>query len=499
MKNYIKKENILIFIITLIITSLINYYFFSPHMIQDSYKMSTLTYMVYRKQTFFPVGRLLSAELLSFFNYANIGIPQATVITHIISVIISSITTMILYINNLSFFKQNKKNKLLIYLIVLLTTNNIFIIQINIFVESCIIWLSILLAIIAAIIFTSNIKNTYKFIVTLLLCTLCIFSYQPSLPIFITYSTVLMMLKKIDNKKFIINLIIAIIIYGISAFLNMQFIYLYVQKILYVAIYKLHNTFTIKQILLNFIYYFKAFFIDSISYELLWFRKYVLTIILLIISALVIYLNNKNNIKSANKKYIISFIAITIFTILPTLAMKEVYFSSRMYFGLLMFYPMIFIYILTLIKNKKTLKIILIATILIGVINIQKCMAENNYLKKLNSDEKRDALYIIDRIDKYEKETNVKVNEIIYYCDTNPTYSNDYCNSKKIRLFNNAIYQEKFINDVLLYYGGKKINSIKIGDEKDITYKYFFKKKDFNEFGKDNVIIRYDKLYICYY
>ena len=182
--------------------------------------------------------------------------------------------------------------------------------------------------------------------------------------------------------------------------------------------------------------------------------------------------------------------------------MSELYMSSKMYIGILIFIPISFIYIVSKYNQKYINAILSILLSILFVYNIKNCLFVNNEYNKLNEEEKKDAIILVNKIKEYETSTNNKVEKIIYYCDIYPKYESNECNITKESYFNqnqSSLYQKSYFNDVLNYFGNIKIDNITVGNYNDYIYDNYFKYMNYDNFNDNNVIFIDDTMYINFY
>ena len=503
MKKYITKENITIYLIILFSTFIIYPHFFKPHYMIDTYRIASLGFSDYGIFAFLPIGRPISCVLYFIFNALKIKLSDATVISFIIGCLLSSLSTTILYKNSINYFKKNYVIKYIILLLSFISLNNFFFLQLYLYCESCIMWFGVLSSIIAAITYTSNTNK--RILKTFILLLISIFSYQLTLPIFISYSLLLMIFKNYSIKKFIKEAFIACTLYLFAALCNLIFIYLIVNKLLNIMIYKVS---THPKSLNDYIYIFKNYF-DIFFKHSLYYPDYkanspYVKIYFTILTILVIAVNYKKENWKNIINYIIATVISIIFTLLPMLSMdmSELYMSSKMYIGILIFIPISFIYIVSKYNQKYINAILSILLSILFVYNIKNCLFVNNEYKKLNEEEKKDAIILVNKIKEYETSTNNKVEKIIYYCDIYPKYESNECNITKESYFNqnqSSLYQKSYFNDVINYFGNIKIDNITVGNYNDYIYDNYFKYMNYDNFNDNNVIFIDDTMYINFY
>ena len=490
MKKILNKHNIILYTITLIINALICFYYFKPHIATDSYDVFLYGYKNYANVIVFPIGRIVTSLFFYTLDLFNIKYLLGIHLSFLISLLFSSLTICLVYLNEKKYFRENKINKVIIYLLSFIFIVNPYTMELYMYFESSTLLFSILMAALSSIIFTSNNKNKYEY--SLLLLLICAFTYQCSMPYFIILTLFNLILKENNIKSIITETIKAISLFVLSAIINI--LYISTSNCLYT--YKLTNSYSISHIIKNLLYYANEFFIKNLYFE----PKYMFIYIFIALITIYTIINILN--KKQNKILLFSLFIIfsIIITLSPMISMGiDLYTGPRMYIGMIAIIPISLIVINNELENKKILNyIFLICTLLIFIINFNYSFKFAKNINEITISEKNDSLFIANKIKEYQQKTNIKVTNIVYYYDNDRT---SYGAKEKFGIRYSALGIPYFIPKILRYYGNinlKSYNTI----EKDINdeiYIKYFKDKNYNSLTNKNIIFIDNTIYICYY
>ena len=198
MKDKIKdickeKENLLTFLIILLVSVILCFNFIRFHTVPDTYNV--LVKKDYNSKTFFIDGRLVTGVYLYIGNLLNIPVTVLTVISAMFGIIFLSLSVHILY-----KVISDKKDDTIIKIIKLLGSYlfvfNPLSIEHFAYVESGIIVLGKFLCILAA----KKLIMDRKVPISFLLVIIAGICYQGILNVFITLSVLLFVLKKNEEK-----------------------------------------------------------------------------------------------------------------------------------------------------------------------------------------------------------------------------------------------------------------------------------------------------------
>lgn len=488
---FTKKDKQILYFLTVIISSLIIIKCFKLHYASDTYRALCLGLDVYGKYAILALGRIFSwiyFELIVDLNFNTICIIKTS-----LSIIIASFCILVTYSKFITYFKKNIKNIIIIYLLSFICIINPFSIELFYYIESPIMWLSILTSILASIFFISKYKH--KYILSILLLLFTIFSYQPNINVFICYSLFLILFEQYNIKKFFKMTVLCGIEYGFVAFINMIFIFYVLNPIFNVSKYKYATHFTLDGFLKITKFMLKHLFINSYPKYL-----YLIIYIILVLSIIFILYHKKKLIKNLFCYLSVLFL-IVIFSLLPTLSfdVNNLYFGTRFFIAIVMSFLLSIIYIYNyLFTNKKNQNIFLFFVLSLFIFNSFYCFNLLNNQFKINKIDSNQLTTINKVLSSYEDYNKVSPNNIFITL----TFSNDKIINYKIdneeikinyniSFFQNAISNNVFILDALNYYNGKNRNYPTI----KFAYSYDTKCEDI---FKHNIFEYDNDLYFCF-
>ncbi len=473
MKN---KKTILI--ISFILCSLAVLPFYHEHFTFDTYVAFNTNLYTYGYTVMLSQARVTSYLMFVLFNLLKFNNQQICVFNNIVCCIVSSLS--ILYFYKMLNELMPKSNKIILYLFSFITIINPYTIELFYYVESVSMCLSILFVLLAVKYLVFNKKTNY--LLSFIFVLLAYISYQPTVTLFPILTIYFLFMKNKNVKDNYKDSIISIMFFLIIGLLSVFFI----KYIININDYKLTNDFRSYYLIRQFKYFIKYFFVDNVGFTLRYFWLYFL--IILIILLLIISIIKKKYVYFIN--YLIITVISIILSILPLLVNGESYVAMRLYIGTITIFILGIIYIYKLLSNKKNILISVLLSIIL-ICDIAVCYRINNNQVIVNNLEKKDALFIKNQIDKYEK-NNPKINYIILLYDINreKIIIAPFMGSKHT-LYNKKQY-------VLLYYYG-------VHQLKDIYYSYDkeiydnFRGIDFHDLTEKNIIFKDDIMYICLY
>ncbi len=486
-----KKDKYVLYFLSIIISSLIVIKCFKLHYAPDTYRALYSGLDVYGKYAILALGRIFSwiyFELIAELNFNTI-----CVLKTFFSIIISSFCILITYSKFITYFKKNIKNIIIIYLLSFICIINPFSIELFYFIESPIMWLSILTSIFASILFISNYK--YKYILSVLLLIFTIFSYQPNINIFICYSLFLILFEQDNIKKCFKMTVLCGIEYGIVAFINLIFIFYALNPLFNVSKYKYATHFTIDGLLKIIKFMLKQLFINSYPKYL-----YLIIYIMLVLSIALILYHKKKQVKKFFCCLSVLFL-IVVFSLLPTLSFdaNNLYFGTRFFISIFMSFLLSIIYIYSyLFANKKNQNIFLLLVLSLFIFNSFHCFNLLNNQFKINRLDSNQLTTINRVLSSCENYNKVSPNNIFITL----TFGNDKIAKYKIDdeeikinyniiFFQNSINNNAFILDALNYYNGKNRNY------PTIKFSYFYDTKC-EDILKHNIFEYDNDLYFCF-
>ena len=197
-----QKKNIIIFIISVIISLIILCFFVTGYYSIDTYRIWSQGYIDYAtKDAYIRDGRLFSALIFVIIGLLNPTILTMYIINLIIAIIILSICVIQIY-NLIERYKkiENTKNKIIAFMLSYTYIFNFLIVDVVKFIDSFVISTSILLFIIAIKKIIIEKKNKLGFLLTIL----GVICYQGTIPVYIATAIFVALLenRKINKEYF---------------------------------------------------------------------------------------------------------------------------------------------------------------------------------------------------------------------------------------------------------------------------------------------------------
>ena len=197
-----QKKNIIIFIISVIISLIILCFFVTGYYSIDTYRIWSQGYIDYAtKDAYIRDGRLFSALIFVIIGLLNPTILTMYIINIIIAIIILSICVIQIY-NLIERYKkiENTKNKIIVFMLSYTYIFNFLIVDVVKFIDSFVISTSILLFIIAIKKIIIEKKNKLGFLLTIL----GVICYQGTIPVYIATAIFVALLenRKINKEYF---------------------------------------------------------------------------------------------------------------------------------------------------------------------------------------------------------------------------------------------------------------------------------------------------------
>ena len=396
----------------------------------------------------------------------NVPIPVYVAVLLILSLAISTLTVLVLKKILISYVEKcSKKMEFIALIISFITIFNFMYIENLYFVECFVMSISLLLYIIAAkeIAYKKNIIKTILYTIIGMLC------YQGTIGVLFTMTFLFSILenKKI-NKEVIKNFIICVIAAAISILLNLILIKIIGQ------IFNLQQVRIIGNGIFKNLFYIISE-IDTILIECCdMFPKYWLLLFVLGITVvLYIFLLKKNNKYNIADFLVLMLIAIGSGFATYLLSLTAFY-TGRLRFtiGALVGIIYIYIYCRTDIFYKKTIYkklilLILITYLVINIFNYESLIYQHKLVNKL---EKQEAIYINDKIETYEENTNQTIEKIaLVYITNNYNYTYYKETSNKCVLTYSALRSDWSATGAIYCYTGKKLSSHKMSEQQYIN------------------------------
>lgn len=478
-KNY---SSIIFYFLSILFSVIIAFKCFGLHYAPDTYRALNTGLETYGKYAILALGRYfmwIYFKLISNFSYNTICIFKTA-----LSIFIVAFAVMGVYNKFITYFNNSIKNKIIIFLFSFCSIVNIFSVEFFYYIESPVMWLSVLSSVYAAIIFSSNIK--FKYVISTALLLFTVFSYQPDINLFFCLILFIQLMDKSKEKKTITNIVGSVGEYGFVALINLLFIFFVLKPTYNVNTYKYSSNFTINGFIKIGKYMLKQLFINS-------YPKYIYMIIyvvIILLLALVLYLK-KNSLKHI-LNYIIIITLIILISLMPTFSLdaNNLYFGKRFFVSIYMSYFLSLIYIYSYLCNNIRIKnVFMLVSCVLFCFNTIFCYNIVRNQVKINDMDKEQINTINAILDSRKNYTDVPPNNI-YIITTHNNGSNNY-NINNKALFNNIIEDKVFVEDALNYYSDAK------RDYPNIIYSYNYGLKCNNLYEHDIFIYNND-LYFCF-
>ncbi len=437
---------------------------------------------------FLTSGRLLSAILYGIFGIFNFTSNKMYICSFLIAIISCTLALYKLY----KIIRKDIKNDYLSLLLSTIIIINPFSIEFFMYLEKCIFFVAIFLAICAVeqfINFMQKINVKKSLVLSIVYMLLVTFSYQGVLAIFISIACIYVIKYSKNIKEFFINNISLFLCYGVPAIINLLVIRIFfsnsrvsgninfgetIQKILD-GLDKMFNTYNI---------------LPGDCYKIFF-------VITLIVSLIVI-------IKEKNFKAIFGILYVVALNILITIVpyfmqdTESIWFVPRSSYAFASILGLVILFTMINVRTeeskfiivKESLFIILsVLLLIVQFYNFNKITIDNynsNYTDKINS------LKIGEMIRNYEDETGIEITGISMYLDKSHSYSYplifatgdinvngfgpDWCDVEMINYYNN-------------------LNLERVENSEEVLE--MFKEKDFNNFSEMQVVFIGNIVHIC--
>ena len=479
-----KKEDIIIYIICLLITIIIFIPFLQGHYIADTYNIESLGYENYAMNYSIKDGRAFMGILNIIAGKTNISIELYIFLTLFLALIVSNISVMI--INKIiERYKtpSNLKQKILITIISYVTIFNFMYLDCLQFAESFIISLSVVLYIIAADILVQ--KNKLYLIKSIGVATIAVFCYQSSMSMFFAFLFLFSILKNKNNVKEIIKDILRCILITIIILIaNFVFI-----KIVGYIFNLNQNRVSISfNIILRNIKIIKNNFFNVVQESCTLFPKNLFLIFyftMLLVTTIYVIRNKKPD------SFIYKLLCIAIVSILTSFVLNIISSSSfyggrtRLSIGATIGIIFIFLYVETDIYREKGINIIIsILLCAYSIINIYNYGSLIIQHKEVNILEEQEMIEIENYISEYEKAHNIDVEKIVKVLIFKQQYKQYYEGTKQNSFTASALRSSEFADKVLNVHSKRAYES-------ELIYHYSEEAKEYLEIENN------DKGYEC--
>lgn len=404
------KEDIIIFLILLVFTSIIFAAYLGGHLAGDTFNIMNIGYERYAIEYSFTDGRIIMGIIGLIASVFNITILSYIRILDILAIIVTC--TSIIVLKNIII--KYKKTKNIIYNIFLIITcyytiYNYTYIENMYFAECFVMALSILLYILAANkIVNSNKKDNLE---ACALVILGVISYQGTISAFLIFTVIFSLLKEDNLGKTIKNLIKAAIICFIASAINI----ILIKCVEQLCGTQQTRTTALTDILSNIFTILERIPSVIINTSKL-FPPYLLIITTLVI---VILVGLRTKDKKDNKRLFIILMLILLsiaFAFILSVISLTAFNSARIRFSIGAMIGIIYIYLITkcdLLETKNIISKILISIFIVyGIINSFNYIYLINLNIQVNTLDKKIGEEIAKYIEEYEIENNQHINKI---------------------------------------------------------------------------------------
>lgn len=483
-----KNKNIIIGISIFLFSLIICFAFLRPHYTHDTYNIAREGYIKYAGDRFIKEARPFSAMLNILASMVNLPIDTYMILSFLVSLVLLSISVVILYnILKQESKRENRRWNFMLLLVSYLIIFSYMAVEHILFLESCILGLSMLLTVLAIKVIIQKEKHAY--LKAMLFLLLAVFSYQGSIGLFpILLMTYYFFIQPIEEKEAVKKTIITWIMYIIAMAATVMFVKIFFGgsriQIGTIPIEPLHILTNLKQIV-----------IDSLNVI----PKYVH--IGIIVLTCIWLLTNKNKSLKEKTKHIFQYLFIILVAIgicmAPIVLGSGLALQPRMCIAYgstigISFLVMLLTINQDSVKYKKTISYTII---LIGIIlNSSVYFVLTNQHIEVNKRDKQAVEKIEQIIEKYEEENQIKVTKIagtLKY--NNKKYDDDMI---QIEEYTQRSLGSWALRDTVIFYTKRDMEIAPISRKQYIQY---FGNKNWNEFSEEQVVIIGDTLYLCAY
>lgn len=482
-----KKKKILTYVIIFALTLLLFYNFITMHYATDTYNIINRGYKEYAIKYSLNDGRVFMSLISLFADLINLPIEAYIILLTIIALAVSCISVMKIQSFAEKYYKNDKKiSKYIILLISYLIIFNFAFLENMQFAECAVMAISILLDIIAAKAIVEKEKNYV--IKSCLLMLISVFCYQGTVNWFITITFFFSIIKGENLKDIIKNVLIS----GIEIIIGIGANLLQVKCTGILLNMTATRMGSINNIPQNITYILnKLMYILTETSGI--FPKYLFitfTGALLFISLFLL-----NNQKKAYGIIGIIFIGIGA-SLAPHLITLAAFGTARMYYSIGAIIGLVLLYIFINAKDKKIVYnfIVILISIyfVISVYTYASIMYEH---KKVNKQDKEEAIAIGKWIEEYENNSGIEVKYIVIVINGKSHIFYDYINNK-CALNYRAIYAEWSRIGLLNYYNNRNFEEVVAPHE---NYKYYFLDKKWDKLDKEQLVFSGPILYLYVY
>lgn len=436
-------------------------------------------------------GRFVTAMAQAVLTFSNFGKAVSYSLSFILAIICTIISIYKLY----KIFAKDISSNVLAVIVSILIVVNTFSIELYLFLEKGILWLSVLMCVLAfekMVMFFEHKQKAKSFILAFIYMVIASFSYQGTVALFVALSCIYIVKYSKTIKEFIVNNLITALCYGIPALIN------------YVIVAMLGNTrvsgeynivLSIKKIFEN----TKEMLIHT--YNILPDYMFIITLGIVILIGIIYFIRQKENVK---KKMLLIFgliyviLATFIVTIFPQIMQStdSIGFAPRSTYAFAALIGIVLVYILINVEVHDIIKKLLII-LLVGFLGVQYIsfinIARDRYI--VNYMDYNQFLQIQEIVYNYEEETGNTIEKVAIYTNNNVqgTYPDIFI-SGDINL--KAMCPAWSRIDYLEYFFGRTLEAEESSDE---IYETYFKDKNWKFFDKDQVILKDNVMHIYVY
>ena len=493
------KKDIYIFLGMTIFSVIICANFLRTHFAADTYCLNSYGYHSYILH-FLNSARIFSALELWISQILDITLLTNLRIMSVIAIGCMALSWFILYKYSIKLLQKEKSIffNILIGLVSFLIIFTFSTCEMLMFAESGMMGLSILLSIIAACIFNSNVKHRY--IWSWVLVLLASFAYQSTIALFVLVALIMESYRNNgDIKKIVKEALMIGLIYGISLVINLG-----VVKIIENIQNSSMRATTIPQIseFINTIIEYGTVMVYD-TFNLI--PKGLYLGIIGIISIVFIYKVYKSKRYFNIFEYIMLILLAFIMPLLPVIVtpQEQQYLEPRMTPSFASILGILILYIICKMQNQddknntnKSEKIInkiliFISTFLVVMNSIYFIYASTENRASAYLD-RNVAKSIIEEIYEYENENQIKIENIGLAWDKNP--SNYYNGQPTMESANvRSMVIDWSVLEVIEFYSGEKYNKV----ETPSNIIEIFNEKNWDLYNQDQLIFEGNTLYIC--
>ncbi len=493
------KKDIYIFLGMTIFSVIICANFLRIHFAADTYCLNSYGYHSYILH-FLNSARIFSALELWISQILDITLLTNLRIMSVIAIGCMALSWFILYKYSIKLLQKEKSIffNILIGLVSFLIIFTFSTCEMLMFAESGMMGLSILLSIIAACIFNSNVKHRY--IWSWVLVLLASFAYQSTIALFVLVALIMESYRNNgDIKKIVKEALMIGLIYGISLVINLG-----VVKIIENIQNSSMRATTIPQIseFINTIIEYGTVMVYD-TFNLI--PKGLYLGIIGIISIVFIYKVYKSKRYFNIFEYIMLILLAFIMPLLPVIVtpQEQQYLEPRMTPSFASILGILILYIICKMQNQddknntnKSEKIInkiliFISTFLVVMNSIYFIYASTENRASAYLD-RNVAKSIIEEIYEYENENQIKIENIGLAWDKNP--SNYYNGQPTMESANvRSMVIDWSVLEVIEFYSGEKYNKV----ETPSNIIEIFNEKNWDLYNQDQLIFEGNTLYIC--